>query len=61
MAAPHRDHALGLDPFRATRTWRERGRTTPTRTDELWVANFSRSWALAAFVYVTFVVDVSSR
>jgi transposase InsO family protein len=38
-----------------------RGWNTPTRVDELWVADFSYVWTLAGFVYVAFVVDVFSR
>ena len=39
----------------------KRGWNTPTRADELWVADFSYVWTLAGFVYVAFVVDVFSR
>lgn len=38
-----------------------RGWTVPTRTDELWVADFSYVWTLTGFVYVALVVDVFSR
>lgn len=33
----------------------------PTRLDHLWVADFTYCWALAGFVYTSFVVDVFSR
>jgi putative transposase len=39
----------------------KRGWHAPTRTDQLWVADFSYVWTLAGFVYVAFVVDVFSR
>lgn len=38
-----------------------RGWNTPTRVDQLWVADFSYVWTLAGFVYVAFIVDVFSR
>lgn len=39
----------------------KRGWNTPTRPDQLWVADFTYCWTLAGFVYVAFVVDVFSR
>jgi putative transposase len=39
----------------------KRGWDSPTRIEELWVADFSYVWTLTGFCYVAFVVDVFSR
>jgi transposase InsO family protein len=51
-----RDRSAPRHPDLVNRGW-----ATPTRTDQLWVADFSYVWTLAGFVYVAFVVDVFSR
>ena len=39
----------------------KRGWNTPSRPDQLWVADFSYAWTLAGFVYISLVTDVYSR
>jgi transposase InsO family protein len=51
-----RDQKAPRHPDLVQRAW-----DAPTRTDELWVADFSSVWTLTGFVYVAFVVDVFSR
>ena len=51
-----RDETADRHPDLVKRAW-----DAPTRTDQLWVADFSYVWTLAGFVYVAFVVDVFSR
>ena len=51
-----RDETVPRHPDLVRRGW-----ATPTRVDQLWVADFSYVWTLAGFVYVAFVVDVFSR
>lgn len=51
-----RDDIAARHPDLVKRAWH-----APTRTDELWVADFSYVWTLSGFVYVAFVVDVFSR
>ncbi len=51
-----RDAAAPRHPDLIDRAW-----TTPSRPDQWWVADFTYVWALAGFVYVSFVTDVYSR
>jgi putative transposase len=51
-----RDPAAACRPDLIRRAW-----GTPTRPDQWWVADFTYVWALAGFVYTSFVTDVFSR
>lgn len=51
-----RDSTATRHPDLVGRRW-----NSPTRPDELWVADFTYVWTLAGFVYVAFITDVFSR
>lgn len=51
-----RDDTAARHPDLVKRAWH-----APIEPDQLWVADFTYVWTLAGFVYVAFIVDVSSR